>query len=248
MNFCTTCGNQLKSGAKFCSKCGQIVTTEAKLKQSAIHQEPICSQCRTQLAPGVRFCTSCGAAVKAAPIQEPAFQPIPQRQYTPPVNPLPPKVQDQPAVKPPVKNKGKKILVIAVSTIILLAAAAAALYFFGTFQSKDEMLATDLSALYEDEKYDKNLIDSVANVVEAVFLSADTTKLAEMLSKTTLEQKREFFSQLQPYMAEFGNDFKNRKFLYATPRFAVYEFTSAQGSFTVDFCLGEDGKWKLMRF
>jgi hypothetical protein len=49
-------------------------------------------------------------------------------------------------------------------------------------------------------------------------------------------------------MAAFGQDFKTRKFLYGTSRFAVYEFSSAKGTFTVDFCLGPDGTWRLMRF
>jgi opacity protein-like surface antigen len=160
--------------------------------------------------------------------------------------PPPPRVQAPQTVKPPKKKKGKKILVFAVSAITLLAAAAAAVYFFGTFEPTETY--ADLSALYEEEKYDQAKIDSSATAVETIFLNADTVKLAQILSPTTLEQKREFFGELQPHMAAFGQDFKTRKFLYGTSRFAVYEFSSAKGTFTVDFCLGPDGTWRLMRF
>ncbi len=252
MNFCTHCGNQLKPDAKFCSKCGQLVKEEVKPLPVTPPQQPLCSKCGTPLVPGVKFCTTCGRPAQIATVQppppvRPAAANIPPVQAPPPVSlPPPQRVQAPQSGDPPKKKKGKKILVFAVSAIVLLVAAGAALYFFGTFEPKES--SADLSALYEEEKYDKVKIDSSAAAVESVFLAADTVKLAEILSPATLEQKREFFDELKPHMAAFGNDFKTRKFLYATARFAVYEFNSADGTFTVDFCLGEDGKWKLMRF
>ncbi len=264
MNFCINCGNQLKPETKFCSKCGQLVKEEIKQVPGTPPKQTLCSKCGTALVPGVKFCTSCGTPTQTAAVQTPlplrpvaaiipplqsplpASAPPPQGvQGPPPVN-QPPRVQAPPSGNPPKKKKGKKILVFAVSAIVLLAASAAALYFFGTFEPKETY--ADLSALYEEPKVDQARIDSVANTVENIFLNADTVKLAEVLSPTTLEQKREFFKELQPNMAAFGNDFKNRKFLYGTARFAVYEFSSADGKFTAEFCLGEDGKWKLMRF
>jgi len=244
MNFCTKCGNQLKPDARFCSKCGQLVKEEVKPVPLTPPQQPLCSKCGTLLVPGVKFCTSCGAPAQFTPVQPPpavrsVAPTIPQVRA-----PLP--LSAPPSGKPPKKKKGKNILVFAVSAITLLAAAAAAVYFFGTFQPTETY--ADLSALYEEEKYDQAKIDSSATAVETIFLNADTVKLAHILSPTTLEQKREFFGELQPHMAAFGQDFKTRKFLYGTSRFAVYEFSSAKGTFTVDFCLGPDGTWRLMRF
>lgn len=264
MNFCINCGNQLKPDAKFCSKCGQLVKEEVKPVPVAPPKQPLCLKCGTVLTPGVKFCTSCGApaqllttppppaarpvAANMPPVQAPPpTNPPPRFQAPPPVSPpAQPRVQTPPTANPPKKKKGKKILVFSVSAIVLLAAAGAAIYFFGTFEPKESY--TDLSALYEEEKVDQARIDSVATVVENVFLTGDTIKLAEILSPTTLEQKREFFRELQPHMAAFGQDFKSRKFLYGTARFAVYEFSSGDEKFTAEFCLGENGGWKLMRF
>jgi hypothetical protein len=249
MNFCINCGNQLKPDAKFCSKCGQVVKEDVKLSPVAPAKQPSCSKCGTRLVPGVKFCTSCGtpaqlSSAQLPPLVTPAAANVPQVK-------APPIVSQPPHHAPPLgnlskKKTGRKILVFVVSTIVLLAAAGAALYFFGTFEPKESY--ADLSALYEEEKVDQAKVDSAATAVETIFITADTVKLAEILSPTTLEQKREFFRELQPYMAAFGQDFKTRKFLYGTARFAVYEFSSADGMFTAEFCLGDDGKWKLMRF
>jgi len=252
MNFCTKCGNQLKPEAKFCNKCGQVAKEQVKPLEVTLSQQPLCSKCGTVLVSDVKFCTSCGAPAQTAtirplPVVKPVTVNIPPAQATPPVSTPPsPRIQAPPAGKPPKKKKGKKILVFTVSTIVLLATAGAALYFFGTFEPKESY--SDLSALYEEEKYDQVKMDSCAMAVETIFLNADTAKLAQILSPTTLEQKRKYFGELQPNMAAFGQDFKTRKFLYGTARFAVYEFSSADGTYTAEFCLGEDGTWKLMRF
>jgi len=250
MNFCTNCGNQLKPDAKFCSKCGQVVKEEIKSSAVAPVRQPSCSKCGTLLMPGVKFCTSCGAPAQltAAPLLvRPVAANIPPAQAPPIVSQATQsQIKVPPAGNPPKMKTGRKILVFVVSAIVLLAAAGAALYFFGTFEPKESY--ADLSPLYEEEKVDQAKIDSAATEVENIFLTADTVKLARILSPTSLEQKREFFRELQPYMTAFGQDFKSRKFLYGTARFAVYEFSSADGMFTAEFCLGDDGKWKLMRF
>lgn len=238
--------------AKFCNKCGQVAKELVKPLEVTPPQQPLCLKCGTLLVLGVKFCTSCGAPAQTATIQPlPVVKPVtvnkPQAQAPSPVSTPPsPRIQAPSAGKPPKKKKGKKILVFTVSTIVLLATAGAALYFFGTFEPRESY--ADLSALYEEEKYDQAKIESCAMAVETIFLNADTAKLTQILSPTTLEQKRRYFSELQPYMAAFGQDFKTRKFLYGTARFAVYEFSSAEGKFTAEFCLGENGGWKLMRF
>lgn len=257
MNFCTNCGNQLKPEARFCSKCGQIVTTEVKPAQAVTPQKNACSDCGTILAPGIKFCTSCGTPAEAASATATSaarpgmVNPVPVRANPQTAQPIQPRQMSPPA-KQVKKKKGRKILVFAVSVVVVLAVAVVALYLIGTYVPKGtsghEGTYADLTGLYEDEKYDQVKIDSAATAVEAIFLNADTAKLAQILSPTTLEQKRELFEELQPHMTAYGNDFKTRKFLYATARFAVYEFSSAEGTFTAEFCLGDDGKWKLMRF
>lgn len=251
MNFCTKCGNQLKPDARFCSKCGQSVPAEVKPVQDTTMQQPLCLKCGTQLTSGVKFCTSCGAPAQVtASVQQPVAKPSVSAPIPPAMQSIrqPTQIQDPttPSSTPKQRKKGKKILVFAVSAIVLFAAAGAALYFFGTFEPKESY--ADLSALYEEEKVDQTKIDSAAIAVENIFLTGDTIKLAEILSPTTLEQKRQFFRELQPHMADFGQVFKTRKFLYGTARFAVYEFSSDGEKYTAEFCRGENGQWKLMRF
>ena len=68
---CTKCGNELKDGMKFCTKCGTAVS--ANPQQSAVKQSPsmnVCIKCGNQLKPGQKFCTKCGASVSA--LQQPA--------------------------------------------------------------------------------------------------------------------------------------------------------------------------------
>ena len=72
---CTNCGNELKPGQKFCTKCGTPVTaTQSK----AIGGET-CPNCGNALKPGQKFCTKCGSPVaatevKSAPNQVDAIQ------------------------------------------------------------------------------------------------------------------------------------------------------------------------------
>lgn len=249
MNFCINCGNQLKPEARFCSKCGQLVNEDHKSSPVAPTKQPLCSKCGTRLAPDVKFCTSCGTPAQLTtaplpPVSRSLATNVPQVKAPPIVGQPPHHVPS--SGNPPKKKTGRKILVFVVTAIVLLAVAGAAIYFFGTFDPKESY--ADLSALYEEEEVDQAKIDSAANAVENIFLTADTAKLALILSPVTLEQKREFFRELQPHMPAFGKDFKTRKFLYGTARFAVYGFSSADGTFTAEFCLGDDGKWKLMRF
>lgn len=251
MNFCTKCGNQLKPDARFCSKCGQSVPAEVKPVQDTTTQQTLCSKCGTQLTSGVKFCTSCGAPAR---VTAPNVQPVANSSLSAPIPPATQPIRQPAQIQVPTtssstpkqRKKGKKILVFSVSAIVLLAASGAALYFFSIFEPKESY--ADLSALYEEEKVDQTKIDSVAIAVENIFLSGDTNKLAEILSPTTLEQKRKFFKELQPHMAAFGQVLKTRKFLYGTACFAVYEISSDGEKFTAEFCLGENGHWKLMRF
>jgi len=46
---CSSCGSELKAGAKFCPECGTPVA-----------QERACSSCGGKLQPGAKFCPECG--------------------------------------------------------------------------------------------------------------------------------------------------------------------------------------------
>lgn len=61
MATCNKCGNVLKPGAKFCTKCGSPVTASADKQMSP--SGDLCPQCKKPLKPGAKFCTSCGAKI-----------------------------------------------------------------------------------------------------------------------------------------------------------------------------------------
>ena len=62
MAQCTKCGNELKPGARFCTKCGTPVSAPVDQMKSA-SQSMSCPKCGKALKPGARFCTGCGAPV-----------------------------------------------------------------------------------------------------------------------------------------------------------------------------------------
>lgn len=55
--FCPACNTPLKTGAKFCNKCGASVTE----RQSSRTDMQICQACQSPLAPGAKFCPKCGS-------------------------------------------------------------------------------------------------------------------------------------------------------------------------------------------
>ena len=61
MATCNKCGNVLKPGAKFCTKCGSPVTASADQQMSS--SDDFCPQCKKPLKPGAKFCTLCGAKI-----------------------------------------------------------------------------------------------------------------------------------------------------------------------------------------
>ena len=57
---CTRCQQTIAAGAKFCTSCGQAVTSTVSVPVSAPAQKT-CPRCATVLTPADRFCTGCGA-------------------------------------------------------------------------------------------------------------------------------------------------------------------------------------------
>ena len=243
MNFCIKCGNPLKPTARFCGKCGEILSQVDQPVQPQPVATLVCNSCGLAILPGVKFCTTCGSPASGSPSAPPV------RTLPPVVKPSKPAKQkvvrkQQQEGRKPAKKRVLGVLKIAASIIIIGGLIVAGIYFFGSYRGG----GGSLEALYVEEKYDPVKIDSAATVVENVFAASDTSGLAKILSPSSLGQKRQFFAALLPHMPVFAKDFKTRKLLYATARFAVYEFTSAKGKFTAEFCLGDHGEWMLMRF
>ena len=62
---CPKCGNELKEGQKFCTKCGTPVSKSVQVKGSA-PQTPslsVCPKCGSPLKENQKFCTKCGTPV-----------------------------------------------------------------------------------------------------------------------------------------------------------------------------------------
>ena len=229
-HLCNNCGSSLPEGARFCTNCGEVIQQVQPRKEVV----PMCSKCGAVIHSGEKFCTNCGTPVNGSSSASR-------------VN------SENSSLKSPLSEsqnnaqgkKGGKFLIITLSLILVVGLALAGLYFLGSYEPS---LSASRASLFEDEKYDPVKINTAATEVETIFAASDTAGLARIMSPTTLELRRQYFSELAPHMPSFARDFKTRKLLYATPRLAVFEFTSPEGKFTVDFCLGEGGKWMLMRF
>ena len=243
MNFCTKCGNQLKPTARFCGKCGEILTQVDQPVQPEPFAAPVCSSCGSVIIKGVKFCTTCGSPASGNSSAPPVRTPPP---VVKPSKPAKQKIARKPQQegRKPTKKRVLGVLKVAASIIIIGGLTVAGIYFFGSYRGG----GGSPEALYVEEKYDPVKIDSAATVVENVFAASDTSGLAKILSPSSLGQKRQYFADLLPHMPFFAKDFKTRKLLYATARFAVYEFSSDRGKFTAEFCLGDHSKWMLMRF
>lgn len=66
---CTKCGNELKPGQKFCTKCGTPVVAAATATESKTIGTT-CPNCGNALKPGQKFCTKCGSPVAATRPQQ----------------------------------------------------------------------------------------------------------------------------------------------------------------------------------
>ena len=66
---CTKCGNELKPGQKFCTKCGTPVVAAATATESKAIGTT-CPNCGNALKPGQKFCTKCGSPVAATRPQQ----------------------------------------------------------------------------------------------------------------------------------------------------------------------------------
>lgn len=245
MNFCTNCGNPLKPDARFCGKCGQVITEKSgppRVEPRVQH----CRKCGSQIAAEARFCVQCGTHVSTEVPKVEPVQPISSAKgFDNQTNTL-----ASPVIHKNVKKPKHRFLKIALAIILLACGGWAALWFFKVPIKKEIQTNTidSTQTTAKTENYQTAKVEDLATVVEKIFAASDTAALAGVMSSTFLEQRRPYLGQLIPYMPAFAEDFKSRRLLYSNERYAVYEFSSDEGKFTVDFCLGEDGTWKIMRF
>lgn len=238
MKYCTHCGNALKPEARFCGKCGQVLQGLHPPELSQKTTQSSCPVCCNPVTTGSRFCKSCGNPLVSASAGTGNLRPAAT-------------IVQQVS---PAKRKRKWVRVL-LTLFLMVPGVVVLFYFLSTFEKQpdDVSVMPEPVSLTESQpdtltEYAVSSIEDIAQTAEQVFLQADTSGLARILAPTTLGRQRAYFAALQPHMKAFGEDFRNRKVLYANELFAVYEFECSRGKFTVDFCLGEDGTWKLMRY
>lgn len=102
----------------------------------------------------------------------------------------------------------------------------------------------DQTAQYEETSQ----LKEVTSQTENAFLDGDAEEVLKLMSEETKGTYQSALSDDQAQLVNFGNDFKNRKLIFATDNYAEYEFTANNQTYTVTFSLQEDGTWKLTRF
>lgn len=260
MPFCSNCGNALKPGTKFCSKCGA---------QMSLSGMAACPVCHKPVVGDEKFCVHCGNAI-ARPVSGNAPAPVqaaPQPQSPHPQPSQPSQVYNPrpAAVVAKKKKKGgcfwKSFLVL----VLLIVGGITALYFIGDEPGipgigQRELTGTDIPGIVSiddtllEDAMEEITVDTgdpqqAAKTVEDAFARADTTLLKQMLTPTSREIYKEVFREIKPYMGEYAKAFSNRKLKISNSIYSLYEFTDEDGKkYTAEFVLSDDGQWKLVRF
>lgn len=58
--LCQKCGNELKEGAKFCSKCGSKYEPQIEQSSESDMKKHLCKKCGKELIDNEKFCSACG--------------------------------------------------------------------------------------------------------------------------------------------------------------------------------------------
>ncbi|NLA05170.1 MAG: zinc ribbon domain-containing protein, partial [Firmicutes bacterium] len=66
---CSSCGNVLKPGARFCAVCGTAAGSDSS-EEKAVPETLSCSSCGSVLKPDAKFCPKCGAKIEEPPAVE----------------------------------------------------------------------------------------------------------------------------------------------------------------------------------
>jgi hypothetical protein len=265
MPFCSNCGKELKTGAKFCNKCGA---------QMSVADPGACPVCLKPVTGNEKFCVHCGASIANPVSNQLSAHHLstapPARSAITPDPPSPPAYAN-PHVLPPVKQrkKGGCIWKSLLVLMLLVAAGLTVLYFIGdepgdnsnsSDLAEEGLTGTDIPgivSIYDsvpEETITETNVDTgdpqqAAITVEDAFARADTNLLKQMLTPDSREIYKEAFREIKPFMNEYSKAFSNRKLKISTPIYSLYEFTDADGKkYTAEFALSDDGQWKLVRF
>lgn len=96
---------------------------------------------------------------------------------------------------------------------------------------------------------ESNNLSQITKSLEEVFENADTIKLKEILSSTSLKMYKGSFSEIESHMNEYSKAFKNRKLVHSSKIYALYAFKDKEGNeYTVAFANDGSGTWKLIHF
>lgn len=253
MPFCSNCGNALKPGTKFCSKCGA---------QMSLPGMAACPVCHKPVIGDEKFCVHCGTSIARS---ENGDKRSPNQSTSPPA------VHQQTSSQPAQisytlkKKKGgclKKSLLIL---LFLIVGGITALYFLGDEPGipgigQRELTGTDIPGIVSiDDTMPEDAMEEItvdtgdpqqaAKTVEDAFARADTALLKQMLTPSSREIYKEAFREIKPYMNEYSKAFSKRKLKISTPIYSLFEFSDEDGKkYTAEFALSDDGQWKLVRF
>ena len=138
VKYCTSCGNEIPKGSKFCVKCGMKIKEEKPVEQPKTKKTPnsqVCSSCGSTIPEGNNFCTQCGLKIeekKSVPPAPPTVQ-----QQTTPIAPTPPPPK-QPTVQPGYTSTPKPKTLKYIGVIAVVAILIIAVFYVGFMFGKEE--------------------------------------------------------------------------------------------------------------
>jgi RNA polymerase subunit RPABC4/transcription elongation factor Spt4 len=279
MPFCTNCGKEISLRSRFCGLCGAdqlaYVKTCKNCGKNLEESEKFCSNCGTPTTnspegiPESKIAEPPKKKENITPEGRKIIASIPKstrKQSTkPPLAPQPPKKK--------IKGCLAFLFKTFVIVLILFIAAITLLYFASDWldEPKDILTDTNIPGIVDIEPgndnnpvipdtetsdqpiatpvKESNDVKELSEMVELAFAKADTVLLKQLLTETSLEKYSGVFKEIQPYMTEYANAFKNRKLVHSNSIFSLYAFEDEEGNkFTAEFASTGNGNWKLVRF
>ena len=250
-SVCPKCGKTLEENEKFCSNCGASANTTPNVE----------AQTRPEAKPEAKEpkLTKEGRKIIDAGPKPNQSQ---GKKYSPP----------PPNVPPQKKKRGCLgcLTVLLILSIVVIGIGAVGIFFLNKFSDseivekfKEGYNSAKKEQIHTPGKFSESTpvqqkseaikasrsVKQIASTVEDVFEDADTTRLKAILTPNGLKACESEFKKIEPYMAEYAKAFKSRKLIRSDKSFALYSFHDGEGNeYTVEFALGEDGSWKLVRF
>jgi hypothetical protein len=268
--YCSKCGKEILEGASFCGGCGERIEIVSIDKNK-------CSNCGFTINPKEKFCSECGAQIidkfstsKDSVVKNENLTASKKQEVIPSKNTQPIKKKKRSFLGCLWKSLLFMILILVIGIVIIWNLPD---------DEKDSIIDTNIPGIVDiedngsnqdatDEKnssifqknnssedtnnspvIESNDISQITKSVESVFYNADTTRLKQLLTSTSLKMYKGSFSEIQPYMNEYSKAFKNRKLVHSSKIYALYSFKDEEGNeHTVEFANDGSGTWKLLHF